>query len=392
MKSRFWILAVLAGLGPACAPAAEEAEIQPLEKLLEPIRIRHKLPALAAAVIRDAKVCALGAVGVRKADANVPVTRDDEFHIGSCTKAMTATVLAALVDEGKLRWDMTLPEALPELAKDIHSGYAKATVRHVLAHRAGIVPNSPPGKSFGEFFKLAGTQRQQRLAYVREILKVPPQAGIGEKYIYSNAGYATAGAIAEHAADTGWQELMRKTLFVPLGMKTAGFGAMGTPGKIDQPFQHVLIAERLQPIGPGQMSDNPVVIDPAGRVHCSLSDWASFVIAHLKGPRGAKGPLPIKTDTWKMLHEPVFGGNYAMGWLVAARGWGGGDVLTHAGSNTMNYAVVWMAPVRDYAVLVVTNLGGGITAKACDEAAAALVRAVPPRATDEPVGERKNEK
>jgi hypothetical protein len=46
------------------------------------------------------------------------------------------------------------------------------------------------------------------------------------------------------------------------------------------------------------------------------------------------------------------------GWIVTERGWGGGRVLTHAGSNTMNHAVVWMAPRRNFAVLSATSLGG----------------------------------
>ena len=351
-----------------------EAKITPLEDLLEPIRKRHNLPALAAAVLVDGHLSALGATGVRKAATHVAVTRNDAFHLGSCTKAMTATLLALLIDRGKLGWDTTLAEALPDLADEMRPEYRKATIRHLLCHRAGLVPNSPPGKSFGEFFRLPGTHVQQRLAYARAILKAPPRGKPGEKYVYSNAGYAVAGAIAERVTKTPWQTLMRKMIFQPLGMKTAGFGAMGTPGKIDQPWQHVLKDGKHQPIGPGQMSDNPVVIGPAGRVHSSLADWAKFVAAHLNGPKGRPCGLRLKRDTWRICHEAAFDGTYAMGWVVAARNWGGGDVLTHAGSNTMNYAVVWMAPKRDFAVLVATNQGPKPAAKACDEAAATLIR------------------
>ncbi len=41
----------------------------------------------------------------------------------------------------------------------------------------------------------------------------------------------------ERATDTPYEALMRKMLFEPLGMASAGFGAMGTPGKPDQPWQ-----------------------------------------------------------------------------------------------------------------------------------------------------------
>ncbi|HUS92452.1 MAG TPA: serine hydrolase domain-containing protein, partial [Phycisphaerae bacterium] len=348
--------------------------ILPLEELLRPIRDRHGLPALAAAVIREGRLAGLGAVGVRKAGTETAVTRDDEFHIGSCTKAMTATVLATLVDAGKLRWETTLPEALPDLAETMHAGYRKVTLLHLLAHRAGLVANAPPGMPFARLHELLGTPTEQRQAFARALLAVPPQSAPGEKFLYSNAGYAVAALVAERAAKKGWRELMRERVFRPLGMASAGFGAMGTPGKIDQPWQHVLRDGKLVPIAPGPRSDNPPAYDPAGRVHCSMADWAKFVAAHLDGPRGRACGLRLKPETWRRLHTPPFGGDYALGWGTPQRSWGGGAVLTHAGSNTMNYAVVWVAPKRDFAVLVATNLGGGPAPKACDEAAWLLIQ------------------
>jgi CubicO group peptidase (beta-lactamase class C family) len=113
------------------------------------------------------------------------------------------------------------------------------------------------------------------------------------------------------------------------------------------------------------------VIGPAGTVHCSIVDWSRFIIAHLRGEQGLSGIL--KSETFKHLHTPPFGGEYAFGWVVAERAWAGGRVLTHAGSNTQNYAVVWMAPARDFAVLVMTNQAGGDTVSACDAAASALI-------------------
>ena len=95
----------------ATRPARTQPALQSLEDSLEPVRKKHELPALAAAVITDGRLSALGATGVRKAGTNVSVTRSDAFHIGSCTKAMTATLLAILIDQGRLRWETTLAEA-----------------------------------------------------------------------------------------------------------------------------------------------------------------------------------------------------------------------------------------------------------------------------------------
>ena len=47
-----------------------------------------------------------------------------------------------------------------------------------------------------------------------------------------------------------------------------------------------------------------------------------------------------------------------MGWSALERDWGNGTVLTHNGTNTMNYSIMWLAPRRDFAVVVCTNIGG----------------------------------
>jgi CubicO group peptidase (beta-lactamase class C family) len=204
------------------------------------------------------------------------------------------------------------------------------------------------------------------------ILSQEPEARPGTKYIYSNAGYSIAGAMAEQVMKTPWETLMKEILFKPLGMTTAGFGAMGTPGKIDQPWQHKMNDDKLIAVEPGRLSDNPPVLGPGGTVHCSIEDWAKFIAFHLKGPKGEVGLL--KSETFELLHSPAFGGDYAPGWKVTKRDWAPGMVLTHSGSNTMSYAVVWMAPERDFAVMVVSNQGGGDVEKACDEACRMLIK------------------
>ncbi len=345
------------------------------QTLLEQIRRRHGLPALAAAVIENGQTVAVAATGYRKhGSAVADVTASDQFHLGSCTKAMTATLLGRLVEQKKLRWNTTIGDTFPDLADKIRQEYRAVTLEHLLCHRAGLPSRSwPRGKSFRDMHRLPGSPMQQRRAYVQLFLSQPAEAAPGAKFIYANAGYAIAGAMAEKVTGTPWETLMTRMLFQPLEMKTAGFGAMGTraPGKITQPWQHTKRLWMTRPIEPGPLSDNPAVIGPAGTVHASLGDWAKFAQAHIRGARGKDGLL--KAATIRKLHTPLFGGDYAFGWLVTERAWGGGRVFTHAGSNNQNFAVVWMAPLRDFAVLVATNVGGGGAAGACDQTAAALI-------------------
>ena len=352
----------------------ESSSPEDLKSLLEPIRQNHDLPALAGAIVTSKGLQAVGVVGVRKYGAEAAAGINDQFHLGSDTKAMTATLLGMYVEEGKLGWNWTLERIFPELASSMNPAYRGVTVEQMLAHRAGFTDASwPQGKTFTDMYELPGSPREQRRAYVAMILREPPVNEPGKKYLYSNRSYAVAGAIAEKIANAPWEELMHRRLFGPLKMSTCGFGAMGTPGKTDEPWQHRVAGTRHQPIEPGPRADNPPVIGPAGTVHCSIGDWAKFVQAHLRGERGEHGLL--KPETFKHLHTSPYG-DYGFGWLLVQRPWAGGLALNHAGSNTQNFAIVWMAPLKDFAVLVMTNQADqqAETFKACDETAAALIQ------------------
>ena len=64
---------------------------------------------------------------------------DDAWHIGSDAKAMTATLAARLVEQGKIRWDTSLAEGLPELAGAMHEAHKPVTLRQLLGHRGGVI-------------------------------------------------------------------------------------------------------------------------------------------------------------------------------------------------------------------------------------------------------------
>jgi CubicO group peptidase (beta-lactamase class C family) len=356
----FYLLSAMPGLAGQSAAADKS-----VNDLLEPIRQKHQLPALAGAIVTGKGLEAIGAVGVRKAGTEIAVTVEDLWHIGSDTKAMTAALIGRLVEQGKLRWETTIGETFPDLAAPWPPAFKEITLLHLLSHRAGL-----PANLLWGLMPRTGSIREQRTAALKSAASLKLLSEAGANYLYSNLGYVIAGAMAEKVGEASWEELMKTQIFEPLGMKDVGYGGVGTPGQVDQPWGH---AADGKPVGGnGPEMDNPPVVGPAGRVHCSLGDWAVFIADQLRGARGEKALM--KPETYQKLHTPLFGGNYALGWVVVEREWGGGSVLTHAGSNTMNFAVAWLAPRRDFAVLVVTNQGGEAAGKACDEAASALIR------------------
>jgi CubicO group peptidase (beta-lactamase class C family) len=355
----------------ALAPAG--AERQPpretgdaaIASLLEPIRNAYHLPALGAALVTSSGLSASAVSGVRKKGGAEPASIDDLWHLGSDTKAMTATLAAMLVERGSLTWDSTIGNVFGDRAAAFPAAFRDITVAQLLSHHAGLPPNIDWAKASAS----AASPREQRLnalntASATRLLSTP-----GSTYAYSNLGYVIAGAILERITDTPWETLIADRLFTQLGMKSCGFGGLGTPGKIDQPWPHGADGTPMKENGP--LVDNPEVMGPAGTVHCSIADWSKFIIDHLRGDRGAGTVL--KAETYRVLHSAKPPGDYAFGWLAVPRPWAGGTALTHAGSNTMNFCVVWIAPAKDFAVLAVTNEGGAEATKAADDAVSALI-------------------
>lgn len=367
---------MIAQTSPATDPAVRPT-VEAVDETarIEAIRARHGVVALGGLALSGKSIVGLGATGRRRVDQEVPVTSADRWHLGSCTKAMTAVLCGIAADAGKLQLGDTLPELFPELAEAMHEGWREVTLLDLLRHRAGL-PANPPAALWTKMYSLVPPPREMRTLVATELLSGPPTHTVG-KFLYSNTGYMLAGAALERAYDRDWEALMREQLFAPLGMAACGFGPPGEVERTSQPSGHDE-GESKRPMGVAVEADNPPSLGPAGTVHASLSDWAAFVRVVL-GTDGCEPPL-VKPRTLERLFEPpAQGGDYAAGFGVTERTWARGPVLTHSGSNTMWYCVVWAAPDDDFAVLAVCNEAGAAAMAATDDVCASLIASHAPK-------------
>ena len=346
------------------------APYENLAPVLEPLRQTLHLPALGAAVVSPDGVKALGVVGYRKYGDPTKACVGDAFHLGSDAKAMTAVVIAKLVEGLKLSWTTKAHDALTDV-RDQDTAYANVTLDQLLAHRAGLA-HDPTSVTIDELRRLEGSMHERREAYARIALREPPAHEPGTSYAYSNTGYVLAGLMAEQVTGEAWEDLVRETLFVPLKMTGAGFGLTATPGHVDGLWAHDMKDGVPVPVEPSPRSDNPIFRTPAGSVHVSMEGWGRFIVDVLRGFEGTG--VVLARESYAHLHTPPFGGTYAYGWTLVDRSWAGGVVYTHGGSNTLNFAVAWVAPKRRLAVLVATNVGTDVAAHACDDVVGVLLR------------------
>ncbi|HET7404401.1 MAG TPA: serine hydrolase domain-containing protein, partial [Usitatibacter sp.] len=179
------------------------------------------------------------------------------------------------------------------------------------------------------------------------------------------------GAIAEAHTGLAWEELMQREVFAPLGIRHAGFGAPGTPGRFDEPHGHELSGGTLVPIDPADPdADNPPALGPAGTLHITLGDWMRFAREHLAGMHG-RGKL-LSPASYRRVHTPVAG--YALGWGALKGPRGDAVVIAHTGSNGN-----WLADIRidarnDSIVLIAMNAASPEAHLALDELKKQLVK------------------
>ncbi len=358
------------GCTSAPAPISTRSGDAELAEVLESIRVKERLPALAAAIIIDGKIYATAAVGTRKAKTNNWVTVDDKFLIASCSKAFTATLSAVLVEKGYLDWNTTLKEVYPDIS--MRSEYENITLIQLLSHRAGLPEwiyhvtskNAAESAQFiDNWWKDRDTPVIMRDEYLKETVEQNLADKPGESVFYSSSGYLMAGGMLETITGKAYEQLMTEEIFEPLALTTAGFGQ---PIKFDpqnQPFGHFGYFRKPR------LDDFPEYMAPTGVIHISIRDWAKFILLHLE--IDIKRKVNLDSKTLSTLHSPPDSAawrtgseekgygipslNYALGWYTFNIDNKEG-LIWHPGGNLGFIAQVIVDPDRKNAILVATNV------------------------------------
>lgn len=145
----------------------------------------------------------------------VPIDHQTRFHIASIGKPFTAVAIAQLVEAGKLSWDTTLAQLVPEYAD--HDAAKKITVWQLLHNTSGLGDISVP-----EYF----ANREHFIApvdYLDLIARQPKLGEPGKDWNYSNAGFMLLGRIVENVSHEDYDGYIQRHVFAPAGMRASGF-------------------------------------------------------------------------------------------------------------------------------------------------------------------------
>ena len=360
--NRHLYFATLVAAG-ACADSSAPPITSDAQDVVQQVRAQFNVPGMAAAVLDAGGVRDLAAIGVRRAGTSDAIAPDDRFHLGSNLKAMTATAIATVVEQGLLSWESTAESVFPELAADMAPALRVVTLAQLLNHHGGIQPFTS-GLEFTALPAFSGTPMQQRAAFSAWLLEHGRAAAPGT-FLYSNAGYALAAAMAERATGIAFEELLATRVFAPLGIS----GHAGWPASLDpsQPWGHTGSAGMYTPQDPHGVYQLRAFMAPAGDLSMSVEDYARFVLVHHRAFRGE--PELLEAPTFQRMHTPQ--GPYAMGWALGDIR--GTSIYAHEGTAGTFHAVAVIVPSRNIAAIVFVNAGGVEPATAARTAALRLV-------------------
>jgi CubicO group peptidase (beta-lactamase class C family) len=350
-----------------------------LYRLAETYRVKYRLPALGVGVIHSGQIVGLGMAGERVVETGDVAGIDDAFDVASIAKSVTGTVAALLVDDGRISWETTLLQALPDLAADIHPGYAGVTLEWLLQHRSGVAHTLNRNDRWSGWHTAHPGQSpsEQRLAFTRAALRRPPQYTPGGVAHYSSDAYVIAGTILERTAGIPWEQMVQARLFDPLRLTSLRYGPAGADGRptpVVGHEPHWFGRSRAIPHSPDEYGSPPFG-SPAGFLYASVPDLLRWIDFQIHGAKG-QGAL-LSGATFRRLHSAADGQPFAIGWESELTRSADGALersVHHGGYSGRFRANIWFVPESEWGTAIVTNSGHGDDDTITDEVFYALLR------------------
>jgi CubicO group peptidase (beta-lactamase class C family) len=334
----------LASVPDARAPRAASLP-QSLDECVPALMTKHKVPGVSIVGIADRRVAWERQYGVRCPGQPAPVDSQTLFEAASMSKLPAAYLALKLVEQGRLELDRPLREYLDQPYLPNEPRHLKITARMVLSHTTGF-PN----------WRKGGWRSGGPLT----VLSEP-----GTKFTYSGEGFAYLQRVMERITGEPFERYVKRTLFEPLGIKTASY----------------VWDDAFEKLAAGQLPDKGE--SPAKRtfyrdanvaysLYCSPREYAFFVVEMLKLDRSAPHSLSARSieamltrSTKTEGRRPIVRGGrpsaeptyYGLGWAIDKTA--AGDRIHHSGSNTGFRCYCEFDPKRGSGIVIMTNAAGG---------------------------------
>jgi CubicO group peptidase (beta-lactamase class C family) len=272
-----------------------------------------------------------------------PLDANTVFEIGSISKVFTSTLLAQMVQEGKVRLDDPVQKYLPA-SVHLPTRSGKAITLGSLAEQNSGLPRMPdnfhPADASNPYADYTVQQMYDFLSSY-QLTRDP-----GEKFEYSNLGVGLLGHVLSLIAGKSYEDLARERIWAPLGMTHTSITF--TPWM----KSHLALGHNEQ----GRVVANWDIpaLAGAGAIRSTSEDMLKFADANLHPERG---PLQ-RAMAFAQQERAAAGGNNRIGlnWMSAHLP--GDTVVWHNGGTGGYRTFLALEPSGKRAVVVMTNTTG----------------------------------
>jgi len=295
---------------------------------------RQGVPGLSLGVVKDGRVFRAEGYGFANVELQVPATRKTVYQSGSVGKQFAAMAAMLLKEEGKLKLDDPVSKYLPGTP----DAWKPITIRHLLTHTSGI-------PEYTRLIDLTKNYSEEEL--LKKAFSLPLDFQPGEKWSYSNTGYAVLGFLMSKAAGKFYGDYMQEKIFKPLGMETARIinEADIIPNRAAG-YQYSFMKLKNQSWVAPQLNTTA-----DGSLYISIDDMIKWDAALAAGKLVSKESYdlmwtPVKTPDGKE-------NKYGFGWMIEKSK--GKRRLHHGGSWQGFTTYIDRRPEDKFTVIVLTN-------------------------------------
>jgi D-alanyl-D-alanine carboxypeptidase len=307
-----------------------------VDSLFGPLVLQNMVSGSVLIAKRD-EVLVLASYGLADREHGAPNTADTPFRIASVSKAVTATAVLRLVDDGKLELDATLDSFIPGFANG-----DRITIRQLLGQRSGI-PSDVYLPRYAEE-SVQSLTLADAIAWARS--ESHPRFEPGARFDYSNTNYVLLTAIIEKAGGMPYAQYLARHVFGPAGMTSSGLDSadrilQGRAKGYSRSEQGEVIntAYRYPSFGWG-----------CGALYSTVRDLLRFDRALVDGRLLSHASLD---SMWSPRSDTPWGDHYGMGWFVGDRD--GHGSVTALGSTGGFIAILRHFPAEDIVVVALLN-------------------------------------
>lgn len=346
------------------AHAQDQTGLPPkLDAYIQQVLDAFQVPGVSVGIVKDGKLLMAKGYGVKKLGDADRVDENTLFCIASNSKAFTATALAMLVEEGKLKWEDRVIDHLPWFRMSDHYVTASLTIRDLLVHHSGL-------PAYANDLLLFPPSQYTRKELIEKLKDVPLRYDFRSVYAYDNILYVVAGEVVGAVSGQPWEDFVRQRIFTKVGMTNTISRFSTLKQQPNVAYSHVREKSSIKPV---ETFYDLLIGDagnPAGGIASSAADMSRWLITQLDSgqtpdagrlfsPSGTQElwkivrPMPIeKEPDWLKPAQKDFYG-YALGFRAYDHR--GHKVVGHGGLLRGFVSQIAMVPDLRLGIVVLTN-------------------------------------